>query len=227
MSGLVPVDLAGPAGRLEAILKLPDGRRRMAAVIAHPHPLYGGTMHNKVVYAAAKRFEAHGAAVLRFNFRGAGASEGAHDQGRGERLDMAAALAEMRRRMPGLPLVAAGYSFGCYVALATGADGLADRLLALAPPVGHYDFSFLATSSVPLAVVSGEEDALAPAIDLTPAVRRWRGLLSWEVLPGTGHDLAENRELLDAALDRAIEKLLPETPPWERGERPGPQPPGS
>jgi len=214
MPGIVPVDLAGPAGRLEAILKLPDGARRMAAVVAHPHPLYGGTMHNKVVYAAARRLEAHGAVVLRFNFRGVGASAGAHDQGRGERLDMAAAIDEMRRRLPGLPLVAAGYSFGCYVALAAGADGRADRLLGLAPPVGHYDFSFLATSSVPLAVVSGEDDALAPAIDLTPAVQRWRGLLSWEVLPGTGHDLAESRELLDAALDRAIEKLVPETPPW-------------
>jgi len=216
MSGIVPVDLAGPAGRLEAILKLPDGALRMTAVVAHPHPLYGGTMHNKVVYAAARRLEAHGAAVLRFNFRGAGASEGAHDQGRGERLDMAAAIAEMRRRLPGLPLLAAGYSFGCYVALAAGADGRADRLLALAPPVGHYDFSFLETSSVPLAVVSGEDDPLAPAIDLTPMVARWRGLLSWEVLPATGHDLAERRELLEAALDRAIGKLLPETPPWER-----------
>ena len=216
MSGIVPVDLAGPAGRLEAILKLPDGARRMAAVVAHPHPLYGGTMHNKVVYAAARRLEAHGAVVLRFNFRGVGASEGAHDQGRGERLDMAAAIAEMRRRLPGLPLLAAGYSFGCYVALAAGADGLADRLLALAPPVGHYDFSFLAASSVPLAVVSGEDDPLAPAIDLTPAVGRWRGLLSWEVLPATGHDLAEHRDLLEPALDRAIEKLLPERPPWER-----------
>jgi alpha/beta superfamily hydrolase len=222
MPGIVPVDLAGPAGRLEAILKLPDGPLRMAAVVAHPHPLYGGTMHNKVVYAAARRLEARGAAVLRFNFRGAGASQGEHDQGRGERLDMAAAIAEARRRLPGLPLVAAGYSFGCYVALATGADGRADRLLALAPPVGHYDFSFLENSSVPLAVVSGEDDPLAPAISLTPAVERWRGLLSWEVLPGTGHDLAENRELLDPALDRAIAKLLPETPPWEApARRPG------
>ncbi len=215
MAGILPVDLAGPAGRLEAILKQPSGALRMAAVVAHPHPLYGGTMHNKVVYAAARRLEAHGAAVLRFNFRGAGASEGEHDHGRGERLDMAAALAEMRRRLPGLPLVAAGYSFGCQVALAAGAGGDADRLLALAPPVGHYDFSFLERSSVPLAVVSGEEDHLAPAIALTPAVERWRGLVSWEVLPGVGHDLATDRGLLDSALDRAIDKLLPAVVPWE------------
>src|SRR5690349_19464181 len=129
MPGITPVELAGPAGRLEAILKLPGGVPRLAAVVAHPHPLYGGTMHNKVVYATARRLEAHGAAVLRFNFRGAGASEGEHDQGRGERRDMAAALAEVRGRFPRLLLVAAGYSFGSYVALATGADGSADRLL--------------------------------------------------------------------------------------------------
>jgi len=177
-------------------------------VVAHPHPLYGGTMHNKVVYATARRLEAHGAAVLRFNFRGVGASAGAYDQGRGERLDLLAALSEMRRRFPGLPLLSAGYSFGCFVALATGADGTADLLLGLAPPVGHYDFSFLHTSSLPLAVVSGDDDPLAPAAELTPAARLWRGLAYWEVLPETGHDLAERRELLDAALDRAIANLL-------------------
>jgi alpha/beta superfamily hydrolase len=121
---------------------------------------------------------------------------------------MLAALAEMRRRHPGLPLLAAGYSFGCFVALATGADGSADLLLGLAPPVSHYDFSFLVTSSLPLAVVSGDDDPLAPAAELTPAARAWRGLVYWEVLPETGHDLAERRELLDAALDRSIAKLV-------------------
>jgi alpha/beta superfamily hydrolase len=161
-----------------------------------------------VVYATARRLEAHGAAVLRFNFRGVGASSGAYDQGRGERLDLLAALAEMRRRFPGLPLLSAGYSFGCFVALATGADGSADLLLGLAPPVAHYDFTFLHTSSLPLAVISGDDDPLAPAAELTPAARRFRGLVYWEVLPETGHDLAERRELLDMALDRAIAKLV-------------------
>ncbi|HXO18582.1 MAG TPA: alpha/beta fold hydrolase [Thermoanaerobaculia bacterium] len=206
-AGLTPIELAGPAGRLEAILKVPLFPR-LAAVVAHPHPLYGGTMHNKVVFAAARRLEERGAAVLRFNFRGVGKSEGRHDQGRGERQDMAAALAEMRRRLPGLTLISAGYSFGCFIALAAGADGTADRLLALSPPVDHYDFSFLQASSVPLAVVSGEDDPLAPALELTRLTRGWAGLVHWEVLPGTGHDLAEHRELLHPALDRAIVKLL-------------------
>jgi alpha/beta superfamily hydrolase len=205
---LTPFTLTGPAGTLEAILKLPAGPPRFAAVLAHPHPLYGGTMHNRVVYAAARRLEAHGAAVLRFNFRGVGTSAGEHDQGRGEKLDQLAALSEIKRRFPGLPLLSAGYSFGCFVALAAGSNGSADLLLGLAPPVAHYDFSFLQTSSLPLAVISGEDDALAPAAELTPAVRGWGGLVYWEVLPETGHDLAERRDLLDAALDRSIAKLL-------------------
>ena len=208
MAVLTPLALTGPAGALEAILKLPAGPPRLAAVVAHPHPLYGGTMHNKVVYAAARRLEENGAAVLRFNFRGVGASRGLYDQGRGERLDMLAALAEMRQRFPGLPLLAGGYSFGCFVALSAGADGSADLLLGLAPPVAHYDFSYLHTSSLPLAVISGDDDPLAPAAQLTPATRGWGGLVYWEVLPETGHDLAESRDLLDAALTRSIAKLL-------------------
>lgn len=205
--GLVPLELAGPAGRLEAVLKLPAGAPRLAAVLAHPHPLFGGTMHNKVVFAAARRLEAHGAAVLRFNFRGVGTSEGAHDQGRGERLDLIAALDELRRRFPGLPLLAGGYSFGCFVALSAGAEGHADLLLGLAPPVGHYDFAFLRTSSVPLAVVSGEDDPLAPVEGLSQETRHWPGLRHWELLPGVPHDLAADRDLLDTALDRAISQL--------------------
>jgi alpha/beta superfamily hydrolase len=205
---LTPLSLSGPAGELEAILKVPPaGPPSFAAVVAHPHPLYGGTMHNKVVYAAARRLEEAGAAVLRFNFRGVGTSWGTYDQGRGERLDMLAALAEMRRRFPGLPLLAGGYSFGCHIALTTGADGSADLLLGLAPPVAHYDFSVLHTSSLPLAVISGEDDTLAPAEQLTQATRGWGGLVYWEVLAETGHDL-ERRELLDAALTRSIVKLL-------------------
>jgi uncharacterized protein len=208
VNALVPIDLRGPAGRLEAILKMPAGRARASAVVAHPHPLYGGTLHNKVVYSVARRLEARGVAVLRFNFRGVGASMGRHDQGRGERLDMLAALAEMRRRLPGVPLISAGYSFGCYVAMAAAADGTADALLGLAPPVGYYDFSFLDASSVPLAVVSGEEDPLSPPEGLSPQTSRWKGLVSWELLPGTGHDLATAGEALESALDRAIVKLL-------------------
>lgn len=205
---LTPIDLQGPAGRLEAILKLPAGPPRLAAAVAHPHPLYGGTMHDRVVYAAARRLEAHGAAVLRFNFRGVGTSMGSHDHGRGERLDMTAALAALRERLPGLPLIAAGYSFGSFVALAAGAGGRADALLGLAPPVGYYDFSFLHASPVPLAVVSGEEDPIAPPDGLTREARGWKGLVHWEALPGAAHDLGAGAAPFDQAVDRALGRLL-------------------
>src|SRR5690348_16323546 len=108
--------LAGPAGRLEAILWSPSaGTPSLAAVVCHPHPLFGGTMHNKVVYQAAKSLDAPGLPVLRFNFRGTGMSEGKHDRGEGERGDVSAALDFLASEFPNIPLLVAGFSFGCWV----------------------------------------------------------------------------------------------------------------
>jgi alpha/beta superfamily hydrolase len=114
-------DLAGPAGRLEAILMLPEGPPSAAAVVCHAHPLHGGMMHFKVVFRAAKALQSAGLAVLRFNFRGVGRSEGLHDHGRGEQDDARAALLEMQGRFPVLPLVLGGFSFGSTTALRTAA----------------------------------------------------------------------------------------------------------
>ena len=112
-------DLVGPAGRLEALLDEPssDQQVRAAVVFAHPHPQYGGTMHTKIVYQGAKALTRIGCTVLRFNFRGVGASEGEFDRGEGEMDDFKAALDYMASRDPGLPLWAAGFSFGAWVAL--------------------------------------------------------------------------------------------------------------
>ena len=114
--------LQGPAGRLECMLKLPapGAEGSGAAVICHPHPLFGGTLHNKVVHAAAEALVAAGLPTLRFNFRGVGGSGGAHDNGRGEQGDLQAVLDHVEARFPGRPLVLAGYSFGAYVALRVG-----------------------------------------------------------------------------------------------------------
>src|ERR1700740_2168928 len=110
--------LEGPAGRLEAILWTPSTRPGhrppLAAVLCHPHPLFGGTMHNKVIYQTAKSLDALGLAVLRFNFRGAGTSAGVHDRGRGERGDVRTALDFLANEFPGVPLLLAGFSFGCW-----------------------------------------------------------------------------------------------------------------
>src|SRR3954469_14170523 len=114
-------DLKGPAGRLEALLDVPAEKPKAAVVFAHPLPTHGGTMHTKAVYQGTKGFVRAGCAVLRFNFRGVGASEGTFTGGPGERADFTAALDYMAARFPGVPLWAAGFSFGSWIALETGA----------------------------------------------------------------------------------------------------------
>ena len=157
-------DLRGPAGRLDALLELPDRTElRAAVVLAHPDPQRGGTMHSKVLYAATKALAGIGCAVLRFNFRGVGSSEGAWDEGRGEREDFRAALDFTSARYPGAELWAAGYSFGSWIATSEGvADPRVSVLVAIAPPIGLYDFGPLTTSGKPTFIIHGEADELTP-----------------------------------------------------------------
>jgi alpha/beta superfamily hydrolase len=172
-------EIAGPAGRLEAILDEPPavdgvndeglvvrGRSngpRSAVVIAHPHPQYGGTMHTKAVFQAAKAFARIGCAVLRFNFRGVGTSEGTWDEGRGEMDDFRSAVAFMRERFPGVPLWSAGMSFGAWIAMTAGAqDGGVSTLLGIAPPVSRFDFDAVRTSPKPKFFIQGEFDEVCP-----------------------------------------------------------------
>lgn len=107
--------LTGHAGKMECLLDLPDSAPRGIALVAHPHPLYGGTMENKVAQTLARTFVALGYATARFNFRGVGESEGVHDDGRGEVDDMAIMYAHMREQFPGLPVALSGFSFGTFV----------------------------------------------------------------------------------------------------------------
>jgi alpha/beta superfamily hydrolase len=107
--------LTGHAGNMECLLDLPEGTPRGIALVAHPHPLYGGTMDNKVAATLARTFVALGYVAARFNFRGVGASEGVHDDGRGEVDDMAVMMAHMQEQYPGLPVALTGFSFGTFV----------------------------------------------------------------------------------------------------------------
>jgi uncharacterized protein len=152
--------LSGPAGRLEAILWRPrKGKPSCAAVVCHPHPLFGGTMHNKVVYHAAKSLDALGLPVVRFNFRGTGRSEGEHDRGEGERGDVRAALDLLAAEFPNVPLLVAGFSFGCWVGLRAGCeDARVTSLIALGAPVNNADFSYLARCAKPKLFVHGAQD---------------------------------------------------------------------
>ena len=155
-------EIAGPAGRLEVILDEPDGVRA-AVVLAHPHPQYGGTMHTKVVFQAAKAFARIGCAVLRFNFRGVGTSAGAWGEERGEMDDFRAGVAFMRERHPEIPLWSAGMSFGAWIALTVGVeDKGVTTLVGIAPPLSRYDFEPVRTSDKPKFFIQGERDELCP-----------------------------------------------------------------
>src|SRR5438105_13640249 len=137
-------DLKGPGGRLEALIDAPEGRPKAAVVFAHPLPTHGGTMHTKAVYQGTKGFMRAGCAVLRFNFRGVGASEGSFTGGPGEKEDFKVALDYMSARYPELHLWSAGFSFGAWIALEAGAvDERVTVLFGIAPPVTRegYDFS--------------------------------------------------------------------------------------
>jgi uncharacterized protein len=176
-------EIAGPAGRLEGLLEEPPdfgganleglvergraGGLRAAVVLAHPHPQYGGSMHTKVVYHAAKAFVRVGCAVLRFNFRGVGTSEGTWDDGRGEMDDCRAAVAFMRGQYPNVPLWSAGMSFGAWIALTVGAENDSiSSLIGIAPPISRYDFEAVRTSNKPKFFIQGERDELCPLKEL-------------------------------------------------------------
>ena len=152
--------LDGPAGRLEALLWTSARENALlAAVVCHPHPLYGGTLHNKVVYQVAKSLHRAGVPVLRFNFRGAGLSEGAHDQGRGERDDVRAALDFLARKFPARPLLLAGFSFGAWVGLRVGCeDARVSALIGLGLPVNDSDLSYLCRCAKPKLFIQGGAD---------------------------------------------------------------------
>jgi alpha/beta superfamily hydrolase len=165
--------LAGPAGRLEALLNAGSPDATQAAVVCHPHPLYGGTLHNKVVFHTMKALNSFGFPVLRFNFRGTGLSEGEHANGIGEVEDVRAALDWLEREFT-LPVIFAGFSFGAAVGLRAAYAYSNDRvraLIALGLPAvaveGRnddrvYDFDFLHTCTKPKLFVSGSRDQFAP-----------------------------------------------------------------
>lgn len=156
--------LAGPAGNLEALLEWdPDWSPCLLAVVCHPHPLYGGTMHNKVAFRAAKAAVHSGIPALRFNFRGVGQSQGKYADGVGEREDARAALRYLLDRFPNLPVVMMGFSFGSVVALAVGAaQEEVKSLVGIGVPADSADFTFLHQTRKPKLIVQGTRDAFGP-----------------------------------------------------------------
>lgn len=178
-------------GHLEAILKEPDSAPRGAAVLCHPHPLHGGTMHTKAVYRSAQALNEAGLVALRFNFRGVGASTGSYDEGVGEQDDLRAAVDWLLERHPELPLVVGGFSFGSMVALNVGAgDDRAAALLGLGLPVDldeRYDFGFLADVDKPVLVVQGENDEFGPARRVKEVLAPLGSHITVVTVAGTDH----------------------------------------
>jgi alpha/beta superfamily hydrolase len=182
--------LEGPAGRLEAILWRPASSVTppLAALVCHPHPLFGGTMHNKVVYQTAKSLDGLGLAVLRFNFRGAGLSAGSHDRGNGEQGDVRAALDFLSVEFPGVPLLLAGFSFGCWVGLRVGcADERVAELIGLGTPVNNMDFSYLQSCAKPKLFVHGSNDQFGATEKIEGLVASLPGEKRLVVVPDADH----------------------------------------
>jgi len=204
-------EIEGPAGRLEALLEEPaaGAALRAAVVLGHPHPEYGGTMHTKAVYQAAKALGRIGCSVLRFNFRGAGASQGAFDEGRGEMDDFRAALRFMHERHPSAHLWAGGMSFGSWIGMSVGAaDPLVTTLIGIAMPISRYDWEAVRTSAKPKFFIHGERDELCPLKEIREFYARCEEPKELAVIDAADH-LFDGKT---SEVGDAIEELLGD---WE------------
>jgi alpha/beta superfamily hydrolase len=204
------VSITGPAGRLEALLWSPSRPELtegppVAAVVCHPHPLFGGTMHNKVVYQIARTLDHLGIPSLRFNFRGVGLSEGKHDRGIGEQDDVRAALDFLAGAFPRIPLAVAGFSFGCWVGLRVGcSDSRVTELIGLGTPVNNSDMAYLSGCAKPKLLLQGENDQYGAPAKLEALVKSFPKAMERETqvvaVPGADHFFAGHLEEVDGAI---------------------------
>jgi alpha/beta superfamily hydrolase len=192
----------GQAGALEAVVEDPGVAGPCYAVVCHPHPLFGGTMDNKVVTTVARALQETGMPTVRFNFRGVGASAGVFDKGLGETADADAVASWGAERWPGRALVAAGFSFGGYVALRLAQHRLPQHLITIAPAIQRFDASSMVVPQCPWLVVQGDADDV---VDPTAVIDWVNGLEPKPrlvVLPGVGHFFhGRLHELRDAVID--------------------------
>ncbi|MEO8727482.1 MAG: alpha/beta fold hydrolase [Acidobacteriaceae bacterium] len=204
--------LSGTAGRLEALLNAGDVDAKYAAVVSHPHPMFGGTMHNKVVYHTMKALSGFGFPVLRFNFRGAGLSEGAHDQGQGEIDDVRTALAFMHDEFK-VPLLFAGFSFGAATGLrAACPDPRVKAMISLGTPVAVqgrvYTYHFLESCAKPKLFISGTRDEYGPIEKLEQVVARSAPPKELVLVEGADHFFAGKLDIMQKALEDWVMPLL-------------------
>lgn len=204
--------LHGPAGALEVAVDLPgDDVERLpaTAIVCHPLPTEGGTMHNKVVTMAARALRESGLATVRFNFRGTGASAGEYDEGRGEQDDLRTVADWVRASRPDDQLWLAGFSFGAYVSLAMAAELQPSMLISIAPPAGRWDFASVTTPTMPWLVVQGEADEVVDPQAVYAWLERLKAGPELVRMPDTSHFF--HRKLMDlrGALKNGIRGWLP------------------
>jgi hypothetical protein len=202
--------LAGPVGKLEALHWAAGSHPKMAAVVCHPHPLFGGTLHNKVVFHTARTLQRLGLPVLRFNFRGTGLSAGAHDNGRGEEGDVRAALDWLGREYPQRPLLLAGFSFGAWVGLRAGcADARVSHLVGLGVPVNRSSHDYLRACVKSKLFLHGRNDEHGHADAVQELVTSLPGANRLALIEGADHFFTGKLDQMTAALHEWAQRELP------------------
>jgi hypothetical protein len=206
------ITLRGPAGKLECVADVPDPAEERPAtiVICHPHPQHGGTMHNKVVTIIERAMRELGLRTIRFNFRGAGESEGEHDEGYGETDDLFAVTEWVRHTRPDDELWLAGFSFGSYITLRAAQNLQLGQLITIAPPVDRYEFSNVQHPNCPWLVVQGDEDEVVVLEDVNCWIEDVDPKPDYLVMEQAGHFF--HRRLMDlrGLLKNGVRPNLPE-----------------
>jgi uncharacterized protein len=212
--------LEGQAGRIQALLwTTPQANPRLAAVVCHPHPLFGGTMHNKVVFQTAKALHRQGLPVLRFNFRGAGLSEGVHDRGVGERADVRAGLDYLTKEFPGLPLLLAGFSFGSWVGLQVGCeDSRVTDLIGLGIPADSSNMTFLRECKKPKLFVQGTNDQFGSQENVELLFQTLPEPKELVFVENADHFFTGHLGEMAAAIDAWLNKIHPELPSGQQSQ---------
>ncbi len=201
------VDVYSSAGRLEALyreLQDPAG----IAVICHPHPLGGGTLHNKVVFRAARGLENANVATLRFNFRGVGTSGGKHEEGEGEQEDVIAAMEWAKRKHAGKKLIVGGFSFGAWVASRVACEmPEVDAIFMIGTPINKYDFGYLRKCEKPVLFLHGTEDEHGDVAKLEQLVQQMRNAET-VIVSGADHFFTKQLDALDETMRSWAEEVV-------------------